>query len=432
MLVLICIYLSLFAWLLHKNLIQGLGLIIILLPTYLIRFKLGFVPFTLLEGMLWCLFLVVGYKNRNHLLDIFWNSKLKWLYIIAYLFLFSATLSLFYTPNLVSALGIWKAYFLEPILLILVLINIVKDEASLNIIFKSLGLSALIVAGLAIYQKFTGVFIPDAWFASEIRRSTSFYGYPNAVGLFLAPIIVLYIGLLWNYLQSKKCEIFERPQLFFYISVIGCSLLAIIYSKTEGAWLGVIMGTLWIMYNKIKPKLFYSILAVILFGVLFVPILNKYTNDKLNCFTSKVCHDPGLSVRLGQWGETSQMLKHNFIFGAGLAGYPDIFRSYHKIQGVEVYLYPHNIILNFWSEIGLFGLLIFILLIGYFFYLGRRLIVQSSSHRSIVIAIMAAMLTLLVHGLVDVPYFKNDLAILFWILVASTGCSYCMNESVKK
>jgi hypothetical protein len=27
------------------------------------------------------------------------------------------------------------------------------------------------------------------------------------------------------------------------------------------------------------------------------------------------------------------------------------------------------------------------------------------------------MATLLAHGLVDVPYFKNDLAVLFWIVV---------------
>ena len=31
--------------------------------------------------------------------------------------------------------------------------------------------------------------------------------------------------------------------------------------------------------------------------------------------------------------------------------------------------------------------------------------------------LMASMIALLVHGLVDVPYFKNDLAVLFWLLI---------------
>ena len=33
--------------------------------------------------------------------------------------------------------------------------------------------------------------------------------------------------------------------------------------------------------------------------------------------------------------------------------------------------------------------------------------------------LMATMVALLVHGLVDVPYFKNDLSVLFWLIVGS-------------
>ena len=35
-----------------------------------------------------------------------------------------------------------------------------------------------------------------------------------------------------------------------------------------------------------------------------------------------------------------------------------------------------------------------------------------------ILGAMASMAALLVHGLVDVPYFKNDLALLFWIIYA--------------
>ena len=34
------------------------------------------------------------------------------------------------------------------------------------------------------------------------------------------------------------------------------------------------------------------------------------------------------------------------------------------------------------------------------------------------------MITILVHGLVDVPYLKNDLAILFWIIFGLTISIY--------
>ena len=31
---------------------------------------------------------------------------------------------------------------------------------------------------------------------------------------------------------------------------------------------------------------------------------------------------------------------------------------------------------------------------------------------------MAALSAILIHGLVDTPYFKNDLSIIFWVLIA--------------
>jgi len=34
---------------------------------------------------------------------------------------------------------------------------------------------------------------------------------------------------------------------------------------------------------------------------------------------------------------------------------------------------------------------------------------------------MCSMIVIIIHGLVDAPYFKNDLAMMFWLLVALAG-----------
>ena len=36
------------------------------------------------------------------------------------------------------------------------------------------------------------------------------------------------------------------------------------------------------------------------------------------------------------------------------------------------------------------------------------------------LGVLLALVAVVVHGLVDVPYFKNDLCLLFWTLVALT------------
>jgi O-antigen ligase len=76
--------------------------------------------------------------------------------------------------------------------------------------------------------------------------------------------------------------------------------------------------------------------------------------------------------------------------------------------------------LNFWSEIGIFGLLIFILLLAKYFFNYLKVTAVNRSFYQVLICVMIA---LLFHGLVDVQYFKNDLSVLFWFWL---GLSWLM------
>ena len=79
---------------------------------------------------------------------------------------------------------------------------------------------------------------------------------------------------------------------------------------------------------------------------------------------------------------------------------------------MEVFQYPHNILLNIWSETGLLGLIAFsCILITW---------VRRGSGPRTTDLILPILTALLVHGLVDVPYFKNDLAVAFWLFVLIT------------
>ena len=86
-------------------------------------------------------------------------------------------------------------------------------------------------------------------------------------------------------------------------------------------------------------------------------------------------------------------------------------------------MYPHNIILNFWSELGLLGLLAFVWLIGRALLIAGRVYqgLGMGAEKYILLGTVAALTALVVHGMVDVPYFKNDLAVLFWLLIGIVG-----------
>jgi O-antigen ligase len=143
--------------------------------------------------------------------------------------------------------------------------------------------------------------------------------------------------------------------------------------------------------------------------ILTIPQFRNYTWQQIS-----FQNDSG-KVRISQWQETWQMLKDRPLTGAGLAGYQEMLAPYHKAKHIEIYLYPHNLFLNFWSELSLGGLIVFFLIICKFFKDSTKQLLVT--HYWLPVTLMAVMITLLVHGLVDVPYFKNDLSIFFWLLI---------------
>jgi len=199
---LLTLYSLLFIFITWNRFYWGLYIFFFLLPTYLIRFNLGPLPTTLLEVMLWIITIVWLVKFNKQIIP-----KLKslitdhWLLFIAItLFLLAATISTFTSTDTRSALGEWKAFYIEPIILLFILVTSYKLQVTKNFvnnIIFALILSGLITSVLAIYQHFTGWLVPYAfWQNQNTFRVTAWYGFPNAVGLFLAPLIPLAIYLM--------------------------------------------------------------------------------------------------------------------------------------------------------------------------------------------------------------------------------------------
>ncbi|MCX6797606.1 MAG: hypothetical protein NTX66_00050 [Candidatus Falkowbacteria bacterium] len=235
MIIVIIAFLILFGILATKRLDLAVLFLVAALPTYLVRFSIGLIPTTLLEMMIlivfvvWFLFIGQPWKNFKN----FKNKKLKKInypyYIEIILMLFIAYAAIFTAHLSSSALGIFKAYLFEPILLFIVIVNIFKNKADYQKIFWALSLSAFFVAALAIFQKVTGLLIANPfWADAATRRAVSFFGYPNAVGLYLGPIILIMIGLLLS-LGAKK----TWPKIFLGLTII-MSTLAVIFAQSVG------------------------------------------------------------------------------------------------------------------------------------------------------------------------------------------------------
>ena len=169
---------------------------------------------------------------------------------------------------------------------------------------------------------------------------------------------------------------------------------------------------LLVAYKNIKTLVLALIVVLLFFCYGYL------TNIQQQLFNPRpVPPVTSLEIRSHQWQETGNLLQDHWLAGTGLNGYQKMMADYHHLPWLEIYLYPHNIFLNFWAELGLLGLVAFIILFSYLIDGLRKLI---KTKHELAWPITLAWLTWFIHGLVDVPYFKNDLSVLFFILLALT------------
>lgn len=419
------IYSLLFLFLAWKNFRWAIFLFIVLLPTYLVRFELvriGKYPFpsTLLEVSFGLLFLVWLVKCSKQdwpgIISVIKQHRL--FFIAAAIFFLSSVVSIFVSDMVFFSLGEWRAYFLEPMILFLMIIGR-KELFKISDFIWALAISTLSISVFSIIQKFTGWGIATPEWANEAtRRVTAFYTSPNAVALYLAPILMLMISVIVRQkaeaIPQKKgvlsfLELLRHPATAGFLAMTMLAVLAIFFTKSQGAWIAVGAGVLALLFfNGYKKITIGLAIAGIIFS-LVVPSMRQAVLFK----------DQANKNRLRLWGYSWTFLKEspkNFVLGTGVRQFfRKIQKPYYDTKIMERLIYPHNIFLNFWTEIGLLGMLAIVFILGYAAYLSNKI----RQNNKIIGAGLVAMLTaLVVHGLVDVPYFKNDLAFLFWILIA--------------
>jgi O-antigen ligase len=111
------------------------------------------------------------------------------------------------------------------------------------------------------------------------------------------------------------------------------------------------------------------------------------------------------------------MLGDHPIFGAGISGYQTVMAHY-RTRNLHPEPYAHNIFLTTWSEVGLIGMIAFALILFGLMWRAWRSIDSARDTRPLLWGLFAAWLVFVVHGLVDSPYWKNDLSLEFWILAS--------------
>ncbi|MGA2667107.1 MAG: O-antigen ligase family protein [Patescibacteria group bacterium] len=382
-----------------------ISFIVLILPAYLIRFSIGPVPTTLLEIIIYVVFLIglwqawkVGFK------------KIPWLaWLPAVLLLIAAIISTLVSPLKHEALGELKAFFIDPMMVVWLIFQFVKKE-DLEKFIWAFSLSGLFVACHAIIQRLSGQVTTDG-------RVVGIFGYsPNYLALYLSPIAVLVATQSVRFQSRMKHLVYSiLPELVFVIILVGIYL-----SGSRGGLLAVAggLGTFVIFryWFWIRERFSAKIMIVILIlaalytsWTLFKPNFSLPGSAGGRVVTSN-------NVRWQIWQTSLELGRDHPILGIGLANYQNAFKTLtqNRVNFPE-YISPealtsHNIYLMFYLTTGLLGLVAFLVLVVVFF---REITARRSEFSPYLAAMMAS---ILIYGFIDTPYWKNDLAIIFWVI----------------
>lgn len=395
-----------FALLVRRDLVLGFAVMAALLPAYVLRFSLGPIPSTVLEGMSVMILIGVAYKLGHSKQSWFQasNTMLATPYFKPGILLLVAGLAAcFVGDDLRASLGIWRAYFLEPLLIYVAARLILTTEEDWSMVHKGLGVAVLGLTGLALYQYFTGSYLPTwEWTVTETRRATGVYTSPNSLGLFVAPVAMLFLARI---LSVGKA--FSWRTHGFDALIVLAAIIAILLAWSKGAMIAFVIGTAYLAYRLISKKYTLIALATCAALILIIPVTRTKAIELVRFQSAS-----GQS-RLALYQGSLDLIKQNPITGTGLAQFGKAFESVRPDTFTEKLIYPHNIFLNFWLETGLLGLIAVVWIMG---IASRR--ATQNKESIVILGVSAALLTMLIHGLVDVPYFKNDLAMLVWLLLS--------------
>ncbi len=444
----------------------AIRLLPIVLPLYVWRFKIGPLPTTFLEIYILvfiALWGVLKFTERKKIetrpsevtqseetpsdgvsTGIRINIR-KWKWpIVAWLV--ATLVAVVIAPDRWAAFGHWRAFMLEPVLVFWVLMDYVKNgktpsngiSTRVETLYKNLLFGiAIVTVALGVYaviQYFTGIGIPSPWGDIPGRRATGIFGYPNGLSLFAAPFgVVCFMEWLRRVWDGER----QSTRLLFLLGAASAAT-SVLLAKSMGGILAFGIGVVLTLIIKKQTRKIGYILAILgILGSIFAGLTIYRTQLHPSNIGENVANSKKWSsmVRTIIWQESAQIIKDHPLLGTGLRSYPTAILPYHKATWMEVFPHPHNIVLMLWIETGLAGLLAFI-------WLCYTWVVVS--HQSTVISRKSSvdsskqiprptderrlttddwlwtvpLLVILSHGMVDMPFFKNDLAVQFWILSA--------------
>jgi O-antigen ligase len=306
--------------------------------------------------------------------------------------------------------------------LVFILVDLIRDVATLRrlvlVIMLCIGVQATMALALFLLNDATtenllvrlsrigypngGVirYIEDNPLLGE--RAIGTWVDPNALGGLLAVSAILIAPQLFA----------QRPVLtsrWLAWGIFGVVALALYLTNSRASFLALALGLVVIVFLRYRQYIPYLVCGSLLF--LLLPQTQNYIDRILQAFQGA---DLSTQMRIGEWTDALELIQRYPLTGIGFTGTP--FRN--------VYTDVANMYLIMANQIGITGVVLFLLAMGGVFVYGYRAW-QNSQHNpdleAIHLGLHLALMTALINAIADLYYFRLDFQssiTWFWLIVA--------------
>jgi O-antigen ligase len=367
------------------------------LPLYVVRWHVGPLPTTLLE-------LLILVTVAAYIATLVTERRLPavrtWLNIPIAFLLLAGLIGIAAAPDYIRALGIYRAYFIEAIACFYIAVDILRTREELRVFLLTTAVGASVMAA--------GEIVSFLWtFAQGSLHLTSAPAFlntsPNPVAMYLEPPLAF--ALAFTVFPSRPRE------RWLALGVLVVVFVAIVLTLSRASYLAMTVLAVVLVLSLQQPK--WRLRAVGVISVLGLVVLEiPFVNERLLGLARSVTN------RTSLYHQAFEVLSQRPLQGAGISGFATRVEPFRP-KNQPIHIYPHDVWLTTWSELGLLGLLSFAVIFFGLLWTGFRALSKAADiHRPLLWGAVGALVLYAVHGLFDSPYWKNDLSVEFWLIAA--------------
>lgn len=297
----------------------------------------------------------------------------------------------------------FRVIIVEPVVLYLLLRQVPLDKEQRLHLMDALLIAGVAMSILGLYQYF---FSGDVIVAEGVRRVRGVYASPNNLSLLLGRIIPFALAF---FVGGKGW----RRQIYGIALLPLMLCLFLTYSR--GGWLlSLPAAALTVGLLRGRRTTLFALGFILLCILMLLPLVGTER------FVSLFNLEQGTTFRrLKLWEATWTMIRDYPITGVGLDNFLYRYPEYMLPEAWQEpdLSHPHNIVLDYWTRLGIAGVAVLIWLEVAFFRAAMRLYwgLPDGDDRAIILGLIASMAAMLAHGLIDNSYFLVDLAFIYFL-----------------